>query len=515
MAQKIQADGSAVSASPTPQEIQQWYEDNRLKLRNYEAASNAIKALRDKDSAIATRRADVFDKKRLVTFLKNPSANEVNLRNLAWYLFYRSHIFQRIILYYATLVCLEARVVIPPYDLLGKNNDKQILKSYSNTLSVLTNWNIENEFFKVLVRCLTQDVFYGVAYYNKDSLYLLPMPENYCRITAQYPTGDWQYAFDMTYFNGTNEWLVEAWGEPFVSMWREYQNDKRLNRWQIMSPKYSCCIKFRNYAHNDIVPPFSGLFEDIISLLNKADLASIEDEQDIYKLVWYELETLTGAKMPDEWRVNPEVAIEYFNRLITEALPEYASAAVVPGKLNVIDFSDNDKTQETSKVLNATKTLTNTSGGGQLLNSSTISGTTAIKLACKADSEFVLSSMLPQISGWIKRILPFIVRNPSTVHFYRVGRLGLDELRDQLLQDAQYGLPTKLSIMAINGIDQLQAMSLNHLEEDILQLADKFDKPLSSSFTSSGNEEGGRPTSSDNDLTDDGEASREKSDRAN
>lgn len=513
MAQSNEIQNGAVSASPTPDDIRKWYEENRDKLKSFDAASNAIKALRDKDQVVV-KHTSVFDKRELVKFMKNPSSYEVKLRNLAWFLFYRSHILQRIILYYATLVCLEARVVIPPYDILGKNKDESILKSYANTLSVINKWNIENEFFKVIVRCLTQDVFYGVAYYNKDGLYLLPLPEDYCRITAQYPQGDWQYAFDMQFFASNNRWLVDVWGEPFVSMWREYEKDRRVNRWQIMPPKYSCCMKFRNYAHDDIIPPFAGLFEDVISLLNSADLASIADEQDIYKLVWYELETLTGAKMPDEWKVDPTTSVEYFNRLISEALPEYASAALVPGKLNVIDFSDNDKTKESSKVLNATKTLTNTSGGGQLLNASTLSGTTAIKMACKADAEFVLSSMLPQISGWFARILPFVIKNPSTVHFYRVGRMGLDELRDQLLQDAQYGLPTKLSIMAINGIDQLQVLSLNHLEEDILNLADRFDSPLSSSFTSSGNTEGGRPTSDDGDLTDDGEASRDKSDRA-
>ena len=106
------------------------------------------------------------------------------------------------------------------------------------------------------------------------------------------------------------------------------------------------------------------------------------------------------------------------------------------------------------------------------------------------------------------RIIENVVTNPCKIHFFEVGRLTRDEYVEELLKKAQYSLPTKLAVLSLNGIDPLDTISLNHLEEDILKLGDKFITPLNSSYTSTG----GRPTSSDEIITDDGEASREKSD---
>ena len=66
--------------------------------------------------------------------------------------------------------------------------------------------------------------------------------------------------------------------------------------------------------------------------------------------------------------------------------------------------------------------------------------------------------------------------------------------------------------MSLSGIDEIDTLSLNHLEENILGLSEKFISPLKSSHTSSGSDEVGRPSSDDTELTDDGEASRDKTD---
>lgn len=125
-------------------------------------------------------------------------------------------------MYFASLFCLEARTVIPAYDVLGNNNDSAILKSYSDTLNMLKNWNIANEFHKVYMTCLTQDVSYNIAYYDETGLYFLPIPPDYCRIAWQYPTGDFGFAINMRYFEGKYNFLIDAWGEPFTTMWRNY-----------------------------------------------------------------------------------------------------------------------------------------------------------------------------------------------------------------------------------------------------------------------------------------------------
>lgn len=501
----------APSKNMTAAEMQNWYELNKDKIQNFANASGALKLLRDV-SKISTRTIPAFNKDDVVIYLQNANANELRLRNLAWYLFYRSQIFQRIVMYFASLPDLDAKVVIPPYNIIGNNNDTKILKSYSDTLNMISNWNIVNEFLKVWVTCLTQDVSYNVAYYDETGLYLLPMPADRCRLRAQYPTGDFSFALDMTYFNSTtNKLLIEAWGEPFTTMWQEYEADKVNHRWVVVPDEYCACFKYRSYDWQTILSPFSGLFLPLINLEDIADVQAVADAQEIYKLIYLELETITGSKVPDDWKIDPAVVVEYFNRMIDEALPSYTSAAIVPGKLNVVDFSSNDKTKETNKVLKATETVLNTSGGAQILNSATITGTTAFSAAIKSDTEFSICTLLPQVEGWINRIMPNVVTDPSYIKFFHCGRLTREDFRKELLENAQYGLPTKTAIMTLSGIDELRTLSLNHLEENILHLSDRFDSPLSSSFTTAKSEVG-RPTSDDGDLTDDGEASREKVD---
>ena len=506
--------GAVAPNAMTAEQMQQWIQDHDKALKNYELAMDPIRRLRDITKS-PTRKINSLTKENIVSFLQNPISNEKNIRNASWYIFYRNQVYQRLILYFSTLFCLEAKSVIPKFDLVKPDTDDKILKSFNDTVKMLSRWNINNEFFKVIITCMLQDVSYNCAYYDESGLYLLPLPADYCKIYGQYPAGDFAIMVDMALFRGTNEWLIDEWGEPFITMYRAFQSDPAKNKWQILPPEYSACFKFRSYEYETVIPPFSGILGDFINLNDVVDNQKVADDAEIYKLIYLKLKTITGAKMPDEWEVNPEIAIEYFQRLIDEALPDYMSAAIVPGNddLGVIDFSETDKASETNKILKATKSILNTSGGAQILNSAEISGTTAFLAAIKADTEFAISSLLPQFEGWFNRIIGFVVNNPSFIRFYHVGRLTRDDFRKEMLENAQYSLPSKLAIMSLDGLDALQVLSLNHLEENILKLGEKFNDPLKSSYTSSSSD-GGRPVSDDSDLTDDGEASRDKSDRA-
>lgn len=506
--------GANAPKEMTAADMRQWIKDHDEALKNFTAAMDPLKKMRDVTKS-PSKRVQSLTKENIVTYLQDPVSNEERLNNASWYIFFRNQIYQILILYYATLFCLEAKTFIPRYDLVKPDSDDKILKSFNDTVKLLSNWNIENEFLKTNITCLVQDVSYNCAYHDETGLYLLPLPSNYCKIYGQYSTGDFAFKVNMGYFRGVNNWLVEEWGEPFTSMWRAYESEGHNGIWQPMPPEYSACFKYRNYDET-VIPPFSGVLGELIALNDVADNQAIADASEIYKLIYLKLQTISGAKMPDEWRVDPAVAIEYFQRLINEALPDYMSAAIVPtdDDLGVIDFSNTDKTGEVNKVLKATKAVLNTSGGAQILNSAEISGTTAFMAAIKADTERAISTLLPQIEGWFNRIVEYDVSNPAKIKFFHVGRLTRDEFRKELLENAQYSLPTKLAIMSLQGFDPIDVMSMNHLEEDILKLGDKFNDPLKSSYTSSSSDVG-RPTLDDGELTDDGEASRDKADRAN
>ena len=89
----------------------------------------------------------------------------------------------------------------------------------------------------------------------------------------------------------------------------------------------------------------------------------------------------------------------------------------------------------------------------------------------------------------------------------------IEEYKDRILKDATYGLPTKLLLNSLNGFSELDTMALNFLEEECLGLSDKF-KPLQSSHTQTSENGSGGQTKTDDQLTDDGEASKDKRDKA-
>lgn len=471
-------------------------------MQNYEQAMNALKQLRDVTKS-AYRSINSLDKEQIISYLQRPNSYQKKLRDASWYLVSRSQIYQRIIMYYSTMFCLDARSIIPNYNITKEVSDSKILKSYYKTMTLLRPWNINNEFFKVIATCFIQDVSYNCAYADDTGLFLLPLPADYCRILAQYPSGDFQFAFNMRYFSSNQEYL-QYWGSPFIQMWDDYQSTNE--NWQVVPREYSACFKYRSYDWSTILPPFSGIFGSLIDLLDAENVEAISQKQEIFKLLYVKLKTMTNANAPNAWQVDPDTVIKYFNRMCDEAVPSYTSAAVVPGNddIGVVDFSSNEKTAQTNRVLNSTKNVLNASGGAQVLNSATISGASAYKYSVLADSEFSLV-LLPQIQGWFNRIAELHISNPCKIKFMHVTRFTRDDYRKQLLEDAQNSLPTKLSIMSLDGYDPIDILSMNHLEEDILNLGEKFNHPLNTSYTQSSDN-----TKDVGELTDEGEASRDK-----
>lgn len=493
------------------EEVKQTFSDREK--YNFSTAVNALHQLRDANKNYR-KSISTFDKEQLISYLKNIGSNESNLRNLSWYMFYRSQVYRRIILYNASMFQLDARAIIPHYELDGKNNDKQILRDYAETAKALDNMALTANLLKVFITCFTQDVFYGIAYYNEDGLYVMPLPSDYCKIIGQFQGGDYAYAFNMSYFTGLNKDYIEYWGEPFESMYREYLKDTTANRWVIVPEEYTICFKHNVEDWTVIVPPFSGLLNDIISLEDTKNVQAIADEQDIYKMIYLTMETL--GKTVDDWKVDPDILIEYFDRMCEDAIPDYTSAAIVPGKLDTISFDDS-KTTDINKVSNATKNVLNSSGGAQLLNSQAITGTTGLLAAIKLDTKFAISSLLPQVQGWLNRFLTYHLSNPCHVKFFEVSHFTKGDLRKELLENATYSLPTKLAVNTLSGFSELETLAMNHLEENILHLGDILTTPLQSSHTTSNTNDGANDDlkKDPEELTDAGEASREKRDRSN
>ena len=503
--------GSEVS-QPTPNEMREWYAKNSKAIEMFKQAQEALRLLDVKKNV--SRTFNTFDKSKLRTYMKNPITNYKQLRALSRYLYYRSHSYRRLIHFNASMINLNYRSVIPLIDITKENDKKKVLKSYYNTLSIIEFMNLPLEFLKIYITCWREDVFFGCVYFDKSiqQFFILPLDPDYCKITGIYPTGDFGFDMDMSYFSQKQD-VLEMWGEPFVSMYREYEKDTVNNRWVPMPDEHAVCLKVNIDDWEVPLPPFMALFNNLINLEDLADIMAIADEQTIYKLLVAKIPLITGSTDVNDFAVDPKTAIEYYNKIV-ESLPDYTNAIISPIDIDTIEF-DQDQSNDVNKIENATKSVFNISGGAQILNSASISGTTAWNGAIRSDEEYALSSLLPQTQAWINRFLGYQLTKPAKVVFMETTRYTVRDFKDAIIKDATYGVPNKLLINSLNGLSELDTLSLNFIEEDCLELSHKF-VPLQSSNTMNTGEllEGGGQEKTDTTRTDDGEASIDKRDKA-
>ena len=500
---------SATSSSKqsTSAEMREWYEKHKKTIENFERSQDVLQLLDPTSTSVKT--FSTFSKETLRTYMKNPLTNYKNLRNLSRFLYYRSHTYRRLIQYNAQMPDLNYRSVVPLTNLTKGHDKNKSLKRYYETLMLLQNMNLALEFLKVYTICWREDLFFGCSYLDEEGFFLLPLDSDYCTVTGFYKDGSLAFDMNMTYFDRKQD-ILEMWGEPFTSMYAEYQKDTINGKWQPMPDEYSVCLKLNIDDWSVPLPPFMAIFDSLISLEDMKDLNMIAEEQQIYRLLALKIPLLKNSNEIDDFAVDPKTAISYYNKIV-DSLPDYTNAILMPGlDVEAIKF-DSDQAADVNRLENATKSVLNISGGSQVLTASLAgSNGTAWKGAIKADEENALSSLLPQTQAVVNRLISYKIKDHAIVKFLEVTKFSKQEYADLLMKEMNYGLPIKLTLGSLNGFTELETISMAYLEHD-LDLNNLFVTLQTSSTTSNtGSGSAGAPEKSDVEITDDGEASRDK-----
>ena len=448
------------------------------------------------------------DRKNIRQYLQNPASNENNLITSARYLYYRTQIFFRLVNFYADMFDFRCRQVIPNYTLTKANKPNKILKQYNDTLTWLDKYDIQGIMLPALIRVFREDVFFGIFYRDDSGSILYPLDPSWCKIDGMYSTHDYSYSVDMSKFkSGTQQELLEWLGEPLMSMYREFE--RTGEKWQHMNDEYCACFKFRTDDMYHVLPPLMSIFQQLAALNDLADLQAIADELSIYKLLLIPMKTITGSKRSDDFEVTPELMLAYYEKMLAN-LPDYIAAALIPAdvdKDNVLDFSTTSSDKDVDRLEQSEKTLLGTAGGGAVLNANMITSTAAFNAWLKAETEFAISPLIPQIQGFTNRMLRYNCANPCEVRYFEVSIYTKEDMQKSLLESCQYGFSNRLAYNTFNGISEKATMAMTALENEILGMPDKM-IPLSSSYTTTSDDDSGRPKTSDDELSDSGERSR-------
>lgn len=495
---------SANGTSKTAAEMKAWYEKHKGTIERFEALQNGLQLINPTKNE--SRSYTTFSRDTLRTYMKNPASNYKSLIELSKFLFTRSNPYRKLIYYNASMIDVNLRSIVPLMDHTKTINNNKVLKDYWQTCSLMNRSNMRSEIMKMNVIAWREDTCYGVWYADDTGVFILPLGYDICKVDSMYPDGTLGYAMDMTYFDRRKE-VLEFWGEPFQSMYRAYEADKTNGKWQHMDDDIAYCLKVNIDDPTLPLPPYIALFNSIINLCDTEDLQATKDSASVYKLLSFELET--NGDEPDQFTVDVDTAIDYFNKAV-ESLPEYVAAVLTPVKINPITF-ESDQTKDINIIENSTKTLYNSSGGAQILNSSTISTTIGWTSALIADEEYGSAILRAQVENNINRLIQAEKANNCRIKLLPTSPYTKSMYKEQLVKDNQYGTPLKLVLNALNGFTEIETVSMAKLEQ-MLELNSLFIPPQSANTKSdnSGEVGQGAPKKDSDKLTDEGDASRDK-----
>lgn len=246
----------------------------------------------------------------------------------------------------------------------------------------------------------------------------------------------------------------------------------------------------------------SGSYEAVSSYRTQ----QVKNELQIIKILVARLETFDNGE-PDDWKVNLDLATEYYN-LLAESLPGQVASVISPLPIDTIEFEANDASEE-NDIATATNTLFKTSGGSSVLGSDK-SGSSIFKAQIISDVNFGVKTVLGQIQRWVNVYLDDrLGEGHALVKYIETTAYTAADKKKSLLESGNNGVPFKLAVAAIDGYTPLEILSLDYLENSVLKLHETW-IPFKTSYTLSGENGNGAPIKDDSELTDEGADTRDE-----
>ena len=464
---------------------------------------------------------NTYSRDNLRSYLKNPASesNQKNLRKLSNYLYTVSHVYRRLVNFKAYQIQLKSWTVYPDIPLTEEPDQDTILQNYDRVIKYVRNMDMKSQILKCMLQAWKNDVVYGFCYGDpeKDGEFFIHLLDpDYCKISSQqYYHGVLCFAFDFSFFNGSNSYYLDIYDPIFKKMYNKYQSDSSL-RWQELPIENTFCLKINIDNLDYPIPPLSGLLEDIINLEDLQSVQNLKDEMEAYKLIYAKIDTLSGTKDVDDFEIDLDLANAFYQKL-QDALPDNVALAMSPMKLDSIDFKSNDA-EDSNIISKAYENIIN-ANGGIVLNQNKITNSTSFKLALQFDSMDAVAP-IEQVNEWINLwIRNHLGETGMIVEFDDTSPYFVNDKIDQLLKASQYGIPVKLQLSSLINTNPVKERGMSFMEKALGLTTTSWNKPLVSSNVQSGISENGdgsdgRPLKN-GPLSDEGEATRddEKNDK--
>ena len=314
----------------------------------------------------------------------------------------------------------------------------------------------------------------------------------------------------MSYFRAYPDDL-EYFDKEFQKLYNQYLSDNI--RWKELPMERTMCFKINIDNLDYPIVPLSGLLEDIINLEDLQAVQNVTDELSAYKMIWAKIPTISGSKEVDDFAIDLNLAQDFYRKLLN-LVPDGVNLGLSPMDLNTLEFNGNSAAEDTNTLNKAYQQLIETNGS-IVLNSNKITHSEAFKKAMMVEC---LDAMKPinQINAWINLYLRmnYGIEN-WVVEFSDVSPYFVEDRIKVLKEAGQYSVPVKLEYASLLNMTPTKERGMSFLENMLGLGTTDWTTPLVSSNTQTGLSENGdgsdgAPVKDGDELTDEGESSRDK-----
>lgn len=437
--------------------------------------------------------------------------NQEKLIEISQALYAKSPQYKRLVQYFGGMATF-AHIIAPIKD-ISKYSKNTVARQYTLIGELTKLMNLKHEMGKVMNTAFVEDVFYGYVHRSKRDFYIQKIDSSIAKITSV-EDGVFNYSIDMSHFQKDEKVLLQ-FSEEVQIKYRRWKSMKeknpKLSPWVELDAENTICIKV-NEEILETFPPFAGSFDAIFDIEGFKQLRKDREEIGNYMVLTQELPMRKDSENNNDFMIDQDMMM-YFHNMASDVVPENVGVITSPMKIEPLKFekdrADNDG------VAKAERDFWSGSGTSQLLFNADKSTSQGLLMSIKTDEEIVFS-LLTQIERWINRYLKFQFSDLMfNVDILDVTHFNQQEMYKMYLEVAQYGLPTKNHLSATIGLAPIETMNMAYLENDILELHEKF-IPLQSSHTMSGDElvnqgkSDGRPEKDSKDISDETARGKDK-----
>lgn len=455
-----------------------------------------------------------YTKDLIKQYIQNPYSNINNIRNVSAFLARTSMIYKKILAYYAQMPLFYYNLIYKSDFTKGIDYNK-MMKSYMEVSAKLQEIHMQKEFSTVISTALRDGVYYGFVYDGEgDGFFLHALDPQYCKVSGVIG-GEYIIAFNASYFDsgnnseylyGVNDEADGVWDNVFIEGYENYKANGRDFMWFELPIEKTICMLADEDAEMAL-PYFLPVFTSLLDLLDLEQILASKTELENYVLLLSKIPLIPNTDEVDDFAVSVDL-VEMIQGMINDVVPDLVGTAYSPCDLEVVHFDKSNTSEDTDKLSQSMSNLFSNLGISELVVSSG-SSTNSVGLSHSIQNdESTAFKYLDRIGSWMNAYIKANYSEDFIFKFHHVSYFSQGEYVDRLKESVALGVPVAIDLATSLGQTPYEMMCLTFME-NALGIKDGLWKPLMTSYTQTSDDEGGRPQSDEDDLTDEGVATRD------